>query len=477
MDLRSSGNSIQRLGLSQKEENMIKNLQLITKHSQIKELGNELKYKMLIELIRGAATCQQLASIFDTSKQKIHYNLLKLMEENLIEVTDDEGNNGKEVYYRATAKNYVLDFSLGEHLGDSLINSREVITNILEGEYHLNLSHIAAKILKDSLKLKPRQKLMIVTGRYNLPLVEHIVKEAGRMNIRTTLLYQDVDMLRARNEEYSLAAFNADYQHFNRLLKAHDVYLNLNGESRHLKLEDKEKFKLRQYHFARSHQIIQEKGIRIAVMPGLLNDTLSEHVIESELQFWKALDIDYSELAANTIKVCEQWENREYLTLKSGDEAYLRFQFGKLWAECGSFGCGKYQSPVINYPGGEILLVPKAFSMNGTIKGDSAYAFGEMITNPVLQIENNEITSFSADEGERLIAKALAAGGIDGRKVALVCMGTNKNISLGNIDTSYKHKTNGLLTLYWGENRSLGGDVAGTCEWFVQIEKPHITFD
>jgi hypothetical protein len=178
---------------------MIKNLQLITKHSQIKELGNELKYKMLIELIRGSATCQQLASIFDTSKQKIHYNLLKLMEENLIEVADDVGKNGKEVYYRATAKNYVLDFSVGEHLGNSLINSRGVISNILEGEYHLNLAHIAAKILKDSLKLKSRQRLMIVTGRYNLPLVEQIIKEAGRMNIRTTLLYQDTDMLKARN--------------------------------------------------------------------------------------------------------------------------------------------------------------------------------------------------------------------------------------------------------------------------------------
>ncbi|HNQ44333.1 MAG TPA: aminopeptidase, partial [Candidatus Cloacimonadota bacterium] len=393
---------------------MIKNLQLITKHSQIKELGNELKYKMLIELIRGSATCQQLASIFDTSKQKIHYNLLKLMEENLFEVADDVGKNGKEVYYRATAKNYVLDFSVGEHLGNSLINSRGVISNILEGEYHLNLAHIAAKILKDSLKLKSRQRLMIVTGRYNLPLVEQIIKEAGRMNIRTTLLYQDTDMLKARNEEYSLAAFNADYQHFNRLLKQQDVYLNLNGESRHLLLEDKEKQKLRQYHFSKSHQIIQEKGIRIAVMPGLLNNTLNEHVIESELQFWKALDIDYAGLRDSTHKMCEELEDREYLILGSGETGSLKFQFGRLWAECGSFGCGKYQSPVINYPGGEILMVPKPFSMNGIIEGDIAYAFGEKIIKPRLIIENNEIKNFSAEDNERLLAKAIATGGIDG---------------------------------------------------------------
>ena len=223
---------------------MIKNLQIISKHSQVKELGNALEFDMLKELIRSAATCQQLATAFNVSKQKVHYNLTKMMEEGLIEVVEEPGN-GKEVYYRATAKNYVLDFSLGEHLGGGLINSRGVINNILEGEYNLNLSAIAAKLLKHSLKLRSRQKLLIVTGKYNLPLVEKILLEAGRMNIRCTTIYQDSQLLKAKYEEYSLTAFHADYDHFNRLLKAHDAYLNLNGEARHIQLSDPEKIQIR----------------------------------------------------------------------------------------------------------------------------------------------------------------------------------------------------------------------------------------
>lgn len=452
---------------------MIKNLQLISQHSQIKELGNALKYDMLKELIRGAATCQQLATLFGISKQKIHYNLLKMLEERMIEVVEEDMNNGKEVYYRATAKNYVLDFSLGEHLGNSLINSRGVINNILEGEYRLNLSDIAAKILKESLKLKPRQKLLVVTGKYNLPLVEKILVEAGRLNIRVTMIYQDQDILQAKYNEYSLAAFNADYEHLNKLLKTHDVYLNLNGESRYVEITDKEKLKLRMLHFAKSRQIIQERRVRIAVMPGLLNDTLSEKVIESELQFWKALDIDYSHLCSRTVGLCKSFEDKKYLELESGD-GRLRFQVERILAECGSFSNSDYQSPVINFPGGEVLMVPKPLSMNGIIEGDIAYAFGEKAINPRIVIENNEIKSFSAKENERLLAKAIAAGGIDGRKVALVCMGTNENIKLESIDLSYKHKTSGLVTVYWGENRSLGGDVAGNSEWFIQIETSQI---
>ncbi len=452
---------------------MIKKLQLISKHSQIKELGNALKYDMLKELIRGAATCQQLSSLFSISKQKIHYNLNKLLEEKLIEVDDDGADNGKEVYYRATAKNYVLDFSLGEHIGAGLINSRGVINNILEGEYRLNLSDIAARILRDALKLKARERLLVVTGKYNLPLVEKIMLEAGRMNVRCTMIYQDLEILKAKYEEYSLAAFNADYEQFNKLLKTHHVYLNLNGEARFLDLPDKEKQKLRTRHFSQSRRIIQEKKIRVAVMPGLLNDTLSDKAIESEMQFWQALDIDFQALCQRTVSMCRSFSDKEFVDVKSG-ESSLRFQIKRILAECGSFSDSEFQSPVINFPGGEILMVPQPMSMNGVIEGDVAFISGKQILKPRLEIKNNEITTFSAAANEDLIAKAIVAGGMDGRKVALVCMGTNDNIGLENIDNSYKQKASGLITVYWGENRSLGGDVSGTSEWFIQIENPNL---
>ena len=452
---------------------MIKNVQIIAKHSQVRELGNSLKYDMLRELIKGAATCQQLASGFGVSKQKIHYNLSKLLEENLIELQDCDPDNGKEVYYRATAKNYVLDFALGEHLGEGLINSRGVINRILESEYKIQLADIAARILRDSLKLRSGQKLLIVTGKYNLPLVEKILIEAGRMSIRSTVLFQDNQMLKAKYEEYSLAAFNADYTHFNRLLKSHDVYLNLNGEARFIPLTDPEKQKLRAKHYVKSHEILRDRKIRVAMMPGLLNDTLSDKAIESELQFWKALDIDFTELCRSTIETCEEYLNIGKLELQNR-RAALVFEVENILAECGSFSDSRHQSPVINYPGGEVLMVPKSSSTHGQIKAEIAYALGERILKPSISIENGEIVSFSAAENEQVLAKAIDSGGADGKKIALICMGTNPNISLANIDMSFKQKSRGLVTVYWGDNRSVGGNVKGSCEWFLQLENPSL---
>ncbi len=452
---------------------MIKNVKIVSQHAQVMELANELKFEMLRELIRSAATCQQLATAFDVSKQKVHYHLNKLLEADMIELVEDLPANGKEVYYRATAKNFVLDFALGEHLSEGTIDSRSVIQSILESEYRLPLSVIAARLLKNSLKLKARQKLLIVTGKYNLPLVEKILLEAGRMSIRSTVIYQDVELLKAKFEEYSLPAFNADYEHFNRLLKSSDVYLNLNGEARNIQLSDPDKIKLRIGHFAKSGQIIQQKKIRVAMMPGLLRDTLSDKSIESELQFWKALDIDYEQLSTDTIEVCAKYQDKEYLEL-SGQDTRLRFGVQSIFAETGSFTNHPCQSPVINYPGGEVLMVPMPFSMNGEIKGDVAYALGEQILEPHLVIENNEIKSFTAKSNKKLLEKAIIAGGLDGRKIALICLGTNPNVSLANIDLSFKQKSRGLLSVYWGNNRSLGGNVSGNVEWFLQIEKPEL---
>ena len=119
-------------------------------------------------------------------------------------------------------------------------------------------------------------------------------------------------------------------------------------------------------------------------------------------------------------------------------------------------------------------MVPKSSSTNGQIEAEIAYALGERILKPSITIENGEIVNFSAAENEQVLAKAIDSGGVDGKKIALICMGTNPNISLANIDMSFKQKSRGLVTVYWGDNRSVGGNVKGSCEWFLQLENPSL---
>jgi len=323
--------------------------------------------------------------------------------------------------------------------------------------------------------MKPQESLLIVSGRYNQPLVEKILIEAGRRSIFTTWIYQPTEILKAKYEEYSLAAFDADYKQFNRLLAKHNVYLNLNGEARYIELNNPQKQRLRSKHFAQSRKIISQNKIKIAIMPGLLPHTLEEKALESEIQFWKALDIDYKKLYQRTHNLCADMSRHKTIRVSNSTTGFT-FNIQKILAECGSFGYSEFQSPTINLPGGEILLIPEPDSLNGEITGDLAYISGKIVERPWIRFVNNKIAEFKAESNEELLKQAIMAGGKDGAKVALVCLGTNENVHLTNIDSSYKHKCQGLLTVYWGENISLGGNVAGENEWYIQIENPQLSY-
>jgi len=454
---------------------MIQNLQLIKNQAQLKEMGSPLKYNILKELIKAPATCQQLATLFACSKQKMHYNLTQMLSQGLLKLEDEVNNNNKEVYYRATARSYILDLAIGLDTNEKILDNRNIINSILEQEYLINLNNIAAKLIDAALKLTKGMHLLITTGKFNLPLVEKLLLEAGKRGIYTTLIYQDLEQLQARAEQYSLIAFQADYENFNQKLKEADVYLNLNSESRTVEVTDPQKIQIRNRMLEKGRKIIKEKNIRLAMMPSLLNDTLSEQAIESEVQFWRALDIDYQLLSAKTIALCRKFVNKNYVEIETKGETF-QFAINNIWAECGSFGSCEFQSPIINLPGGEILIIPKPDTMQGKIVGDRAYVWGEEILHPVVEIVNNEITFFSAASNQQQLAKAIETEGKDGRKVALICLGTNDNIRGGNINNALKHKSSGFMSVYWGSNRDVGGSIAGNNEWFIQIENPRLNF-
>lgn len=455
---------------------MIQNLKLIKHHEQLKELSSYLKYCILKELIAAPATCQQLAVQFNESKQKVHYNLSQMIRQELIEIVENPHGNNREVFYRATARNYVLDLAIGLDQQDQILNHRGIIGKILEQEHQISLAGIAARLLDQSLNLRAGNRLLIVSGKFNFPLVEKLLLEAASRGILTTLIYQDLDQIKAKNELFSLEAYQADYEEFNRILKDTDVYLNLNGEARMVELSNPDKISLRNRMLEEGRRIIQEHQIKIAMMPAVLQDTLSNKSIESELQFWKALDVDYNELGKNTIEMCKKFSGQDRLELKTKHDT-LQFGISRIVAECGSFGTSSFQSPVINLPGGEVLIIPKPESVNGRVSADRAFALGEEIIKPVLEFKHNEISTFSAEKGQRTLAKVIAQGGLDGRKVSLICIGTNEHLKGKAIDLALKHKSQGMLTLFWGDNRPLGGNVCGNQEWFVQIEKPILSFD
>jgi len=452
---------------------MLDNVYVIRKQSQVKALGTELKLKIINNLIVEMLTCQQLADKLFLSKQKVHYNLKALLSEDLINQVNGIGND-KEKHYQAKARNYVIDFSLGKEIEHGIEKgNRQLITKIIEHQHGLDLGKIAEGIVKSSLKMKKREKLMVVTGRLNMPLVERIQAAVVAIGAQVTVQYRDKDFLRLKNEEFDLEAYKLDYANFNKTLSGHDVYLYLNGEARFIGCDDPEKRKIAQDSRLQSLKIIKEKGIRVAMMQGLLNNSLSEDNIKREINFWESLDLDYGRLRLETDNKIAEMVKSEFLKIEKKQSSFVVGVAG-IFGEYGSFGDSPYQSSTINLPGGEVLVVPKPNSINGTIKGNRAFINGKILENPVVEIVDNRIVNFSASKDIDQIAAAITEGGEDGSEIALICIGTNYRMSSKGGINQFGNKSKGLLTVYWGDNRFLGGNVRGKLEWQIQIEKPKI---
>ncbi len=450
---------------------MIENVFVVNKLSQMKAINSELKIKIINELILNPATGQQLSKIFGLSKQKMHYNLKALLNANLIKIINI-GNN-KDVYYRAKAKNYVLDFSLNNNNGEKSENNRTLINQILES-HNIDLDKIAANLLENSLKMKAKEKLLIVSGEYNMPLVKKILVEASKRQIETTLMLRDKEMLEAKHKLFSLATYSWDFEKFNRALKNTDVYLYLNGESRFIPLEDPEKKKIQQEAFAKSRDIVKKNNIRIAMMEGLMRDELTEKNILSELNFWKSLDIDYNILTRETEDASKQYLDSKTIRIQNDEGSDFVFEVQKVLCDYGSFADLPRQCPIIFIPGGEVLLIPNEKSFNGMITAKTGYIYGKTIKNPIMQIINSEIVKYQSKTNEELITKAISEGGPDARNISMLSLGTNYNMDETNIDPLYRSKSKGVISIKWGENISIGGTVKGGVEWQIQLENPKI---
>ena len=98
-------------------------------------------------------------------------------------------------------------------------------------------------------------------------------------------------------------------------------------------------------------KIIKQYGIRVVMMPGLLKDDLDEDNIKKEINFWKALDVDYQKLRNETDALISRLEDCLEMII-SNNNTSLRIGIKSVFGEYGSFGNSKYQSNTINLPGG-----------------------------------------------------------------------------------------------------------------------------
>ncbi|MBL7086927.1 MAG: winged helix-turn-helix transcriptional regulator, partial [Candidatus Cloacimonetes bacterium] len=146
----------------------------------IKTLSSDRRLKMLRYLVDKEYSTQELAEIFNIKPNVLWYDVKQLEENGLIELIRSEQVRGTvKKYYRAVAKNFFVDVSLGA----ANLNDSKIIQNFINQEIEdwrrekiikISFKKIAHKIIKQNLGIKENEVVAISYQPMHQKLVEDL---------------------------------------------------------------------------------------------------------------------------------------------------------------------------------------------------------------------------------------------------------------------------------------------------------------
>ena len=277
----------------------------------------------------------------------------------------------------------------------------------------------AENALRNSLRVKEGERLLIVTDRNKLKIADALYDAALSLGARPHMLI--MEPAKINGEEPSETVAEA--------MKIADVVLAPTTRS---------------LTHTNARREACKKGARIVTLPGILEDT-----------FRRALDVDYEEMEAVTRKLAKLLSEARNAQLRSPSGTALALHLGNE----GRAACGTIRTPgqCGNLPAGEAITAP--VSCDGIVVIDR---MGSLVTEPTRVVFSEGYAREIQDNesGRRLRALLEEAKSQDGNEnaafIAEFAMGTNPKAKvIGNVLED--EKVLGTAHIAFGDNTSYPG--------------------
>jgi len=349
-----------------------------------------------------------------------------------------------------------------------------------------NFRSVAEKIVRDCAGVRPGQVVQIGGGIHNfgfLSAVAAAVRRAGafpELNVTSDDL--QVEMLTTTPLEH----LRALPEHRLRWLEDVDVIIATDAVENPQKAESvPEERRLAALAAAKAmERHIFERGVRWvyvgwptpAATPGLALPFAGFWPM-----FWRAVDVDYRQLAAEAASAAAILEVAEEVRIVSerGTDLTLRLAGRPVLVDDGVISDEDVErgDTAATLPAGKVFVAPQEDSAAGRLVADFAVLGGRPVSGLELTLAEGRVRAVGAHPSAAAVERLLAGERGEVDRVGELGIGLNPAVDRFAGYSLTDEKRRGALYLGFGDNRLLGGANAATVRWELFVENPTVLVD
>lgn len=459
---------------------LMRDFEVVSTVEAMKALADPVRLRMIGILTGGPATGSMLARELDIPANRAHYHLRRLADRGLVrEVAPGPRGSTEERYFIATARHVLVDPAMAGPGDDSAEALRQSIhatfsdwrrANVLALDWEM----LARHIVRRSLEIGPSDRVLVGFAPIALPLAEAVgveVEAAGaaahprpwsRNVILRTLDRHDEAELRSRP---FLPACIDDS------LTAVVFITSTLVQGAPPTTEQRRKLPVLLESLSRWQRSLRNRGVRLLQM-GLPHhgefehgDMTPEEAIDT---YWRCVKSDPDGLRRRGEQLHRELRRHPELVIEDGRGGRLEVTVEPRCTELcdGVLSAADVAAGQVTdgLPAGRYSVLPVRGTATGTFTADYSFTAGTRLEAVRVELHEGQIMGLDASGGATVLVEQLERESGEPGTLARVSVGLNPAGSRMTGKPSLDSCLSGVVTLSFGNNELLGGDVRSTLD-------------
>lgn len=197
--------------------------------------------------------------------------------------------------------------------------------------------------------------------------------------------------------------------------------------------------------------------------------------------FWRAVDVDYDQLAAEAAAVAAMIDDADEIRITTAKGTDISIQLGgrPVLVDDGIISDAdvEHGDAAVTLPAGKVFVAPLESTARGRLVVDFAFHGDRALYDLELTVDEGRVELVGARQGADDFGRVLEYARGNKDRIGELGIGLNPGVDRWTGLALADEKRRGTVYLGLGDNRLLGGDNAATMHWDLFLERPTVLVD